>query len=133
MSRVSIITDDLEHCYICGSPDVEIHHIFGGANRKNSERYGLIVPLCHRHHNEPPAGVHFNENAMLAMHAEGQKAFESMASHDEYMKIFGRDYIAEWEEKTGRVYAGRGSRIDEVLGCGPSKKAWDDDDPRYEL
>ena len=93
MSRVSIITDDLEHCYICGSPDVEIHHIFGGANRKNSERYGLIVPLCHRHHNEPPNGVHHNAYQMRKMHELGQRRFETVASREEFMRIFGRNYL----------------------------------------
>lgn len=91
--RVSIITDDLEHCYICGAPVVEIHHIFGGANRKNSERYGLIVPLCHWHHNEPPAGVHFNEHLMEKFHKLGQKRFETVASREEFIKVFGRNYL----------------------------------------
>ena len=91
--RISIITDDLEHCYICGSPRVEIHHIFGGANRKNSERYGLIVPLCHLHHNEPPAGVHFNAALMQRLHEVGQRYFETVSSREEFMRIFGRNYL----------------------------------------
>ena len=38
-------------CWLCGKTDyglnrLERHHIFGGANRKKSERYGLIVYLC---------------------------------------------------------------------------------------
>lgn len=91
--RVSIITDDLEHCYICDAPFVEIHHIFGGANRKNSERYGLIVPLCHRHHNEPRTGVHFNRHLMQTLHEIGQKRFETVASREEFIKVFGRNYL----------------------------------------
>lgn len=90
--RISIITDDLEHCYICGSPRVEIHHIFGGANRKNSERFGLIVPLCHRHHTGED-GVHFDKNMMDKFHQIGQRYFETVATRAEFMKIFGRNYL----------------------------------------
>lgn len=95
-SRFSIITDDLEHCIICGSPRVEIHHIFGGANRSNSEKYHLIIPLCHNHHNEPPNGVHHNDKMMLWAHALGQLYFETVADHSRFMEIFGRDYLNEY-------------------------------------
>ena len=39
-------------CYLCGSSGIddmcglEQHHVFGGPNRKLSERYGLKVYLC---------------------------------------------------------------------------------------
>ena len=53
----SIIQDQKE-CFICGiNYDIETitrlheHHIFEGtARRKLSEKYGLKVYLCHRHH-----------------------------------------------------------------------------------
>ena len=90
--RVSILTNDLGHCIICGSPRVEIHHIFGGANRQNSERYGLFVPLCHRHHTGED-GVHFDADLMRELHQRGQLAFECMSSHEEFMRIFGRNYL----------------------------------------
>lgn len=58
----SAFTDDMFECYECGSYDwIEIHHIFGGCNRKHSEEYGYVLPLCHRCHNEPPKGVHHNK------------------------------------------------------------------------
>ena len=90
----SIMTIDEDRCYICGRyGDLEWHHIFGGANRQNSTKYGLVVPLCHACHNEPPNGVHFNRERMDALRREGQKAFESMSSHEEFMRIFGRNYL----------------------------------------
>lgn len=90
----SILTFDEDRCFLCGRyGDLEWHHIFGGANRINSERYGLIVPLCHSCHNEPPDGVHFNRKAMDDLRKRGQKAFESIADHDEFMKIFGENYL----------------------------------------
>ena len=101
----SILTLDMEHCVICGSPNVEIHHVFGGPNRKNSDKYGLVVPLCHRHHNEPPAGVHHNEGSMLALQADAQAVFESIESHEDFMRVFGRDYIEtykDWLQEHGK-------------------------------
>ena len=63
-----------KRCLICRSPYVEKHHVFGAANRQNSEKYGLTVWLCHKHHNEPPEGVHFNRRFMDELHEWGQSA-----------------------------------------------------------
>lgn len=41
----SVFTEDMDHCYFTGTAPVERHHIFGGANRKLSEKYGFVVPL----------------------------------------------------------------------------------------
>lgn len=59
----SIITKDLEHCYLCGAPDPQIHHIFNGAMKRKSEKYGLIMPLCMNHHTGPE-GVHTDPDKM---------------------------------------------------------------------
>ena len=81
-------------CYIChNSFSLEEHHIFGGSNRKWSEKYGLKVYLCHNCHNEPPNGVHFNQELMEALHKIGQEKFEETHSRDEFMKLFGRNYL----------------------------------------
>lgn len=94
MVHRSIMTTNDEQCFLCGSyGPLEWHHIFGGANRINSEKYGLVVPLCHSCHNEPPYGVHFNRECMDDLRARGQRMFESIASHDEFMRIFGRNYL----------------------------------------
>ena len=50
-----------------------IRQVFGGANRSLSEKYGLVVNLCHECHNEPPDGVHFNAENMLALRKWAQK------------------------------------------------------------
>ena len=104
------MTDDLDRCYICQSRKwLEIHHIFGGANRKNSDKYGLVVPLCHYCHNEPPFGVHFNEERRLALQAKAQRVFESIEDHKKFIKIFGpRDYIETYKAKYGDNYENQG-------------------------
>lgn len=93
-----------KECYVCRSlvgaemslPDtgLEMHHIFGGAaNRKLSEKYGLKVWLCHRHHNEPPEGVHFNRELMQQLHEEGQRAFEKAYPELRFISFFGKNYL----------------------------------------
>lgn len=47
----SILTDDLEVCYVCARPANDLHHIMHGADKKISEKYGLMVPLCRDCHN----------------------------------------------------------------------------------
>lgn len=80
-------------CFICGRiGPTERHHIFGGANRRWSEKYGLVVHLCHWCHNEPPNGVHHNVRQMRWLRALGQEEFEKTHSHEEFMQIFGRNY-----------------------------------------
>ena len=81
-------------CYLCGrTTPTEKHHIFGGANRRWSENYGLYVYLCHFCHNEPPIGVHFNKTVRERLQATAQRAFEDEYSHEEFIEIFGRNYL----------------------------------------
>lgn len=84
----------MRRCHICGSSYwIECHHVFGGPNRKASERFGMKVDLCHWCHNEPPNGVHFNRENDLRLKREYQAMFEAEHGHDEFMRIFGRNYL----------------------------------------
>jgi hypothetical protein len=92
----SILQQDDDVCFLCGGYGAtEWHHIFGGANRKKSEHYGLKVRLHHDCHNEPPEGVHFNKEKMQYLHEEGQKAAIKKYgwSIDEFRRIFGKNYL----------------------------------------
>lgn len=96
------MTEDLDRCFLCQSRRwIEIHHVFGGANRKNSDKYGLVVPLCHYCHNEPKTGVHHNEKKRLKLQARAQRVFESIEDHSKFMDVFGRDYIETCRAKYG--------------------------------
>lgn len=77
------ILQDGRYCYICRKEynintvaGLEEHHIFGGPLRPLSERLGLKVYLCHRHHNEPPTGVHFNAPARWRLERDAKRAFD---------------------------------------------------------
>ena len=90
----SIILNDRKCLYCRTTENIESHHIFGGPNRKNSEKYGLKVWLCHEHHTGPQ-GVHFNKELMDQIHNIGQLMFEAKYSHEEFIKIFGKNYLEE--------------------------------------
>ena len=82
-------------CYFCKSNrNLERHHIFGGANRDKSEKYGLTVILCHNCHNEPPYGVHHNEEVNRTLKHLGQSL--AMAHYkwliEDFINIFGKNY-----------------------------------------
>lgn len=86
----------MRYCVLCGSTKwIERHHIFGGALRKKSEKYGLVVDLCHSCHNEPPNGVHHNAKQMLKLHRYGQlKAMqENNWSIEDFRKEFRKNYL----------------------------------------
>ena len=73
---------------------VQNHHLIGGtANRKLSEKYGLKVPLCWYHHHDSKTGVHHNKELSLKLHQLGQQMFEETHSHEEYMRIFKKNYL----------------------------------------
>lgn len=79
-------------CLICGSPYVEKHHVFGASNRDNSEQFGLTVYLCHKHHNEPPEGVHFNREFADKLKGWAQVQFDTYNPDKNFVEIFGRNY-----------------------------------------
>lgn len=90
----SIIQLDTTKCFLCGKYEwLEEHHIFGGYNRRKSEFYGLKVKLCHWCHNEPPKGAHHNKETMQYLHEIGQRAFEAHYPEEDFMEVFGRNYI----------------------------------------
>lgn len=87
-------------CWLCGrngtAEPLDKHHIFGGANRKKSERHGLTVYLCHSScHEHGPKAVHQNRETMQALHEYGQR--KAMAENgwttEDFIREFGRNYL----------------------------------------
>lgn len=90
----SVFTDDMDHCYFTGTAPVERHHIFGGVNRKNSEKYGFVVPLRPNLH---PNGVYAGQSAKLIdlkLKTMAQEYFErEYGTRDDFRRIFGKSYL----------------------------------------
>jgi len=81
-------------CWLCKRTGwIEYHHIFQGAYKKASEKYGFVVPLCYLHHNVPPEGVHHNRTNNLKLKRWAQASFEETHTRDEFRAEFGKSYL----------------------------------------
>ena len=90
---ISIMQTEKESIFSGRTDNLEYHHIFGGSNRKWSEKYGLTVWLTHDEHNEPPFGVHHCKAANRSLQRAGQLTFQERYPNLDFMKIFGRNYL----------------------------------------
>lgn len=91
----SIMQEDCSRCYLCGRPPRQEHHVFGGANRRKSEKNGLKVKLCLECHIYGPEAVHTNQETMRRLRQEGQRAFERTHTRAEFISEFGKNYLQE--------------------------------------
>lgn len=90
----SIVQKERE-CLVCKDiSNLHCHHVFyGTANRKNSDKYGLTVWLCYRHHNGSNYSVHFNKTLDIKVKQLAQEAFEKNHTRAEFMRIFGKSWL----------------------------------------
>lgn len=97
MGKESVLTTDMTKCFVCGSPYVEKHHVFGGCDRDNSEKFGLFVPLCRYHHTGDIRGnkeaVHYNKEFMDMLHEIGQMKFEELHPDLRFRDYFRKNYV----------------------------------------
>lgn len=104
----SIMQRKEDVCYLCKKlyngdwhQRVEEHHIvFGTANRRLSEHYGLKVYLCDGHHEHSPEAVHQNNRIAKILMQDAQKAFQEHYPDKNFEEIFGQNYL-EKEEAYG--------------------------------
>ena len=89
-----------KYCWRCGkngkADPLDEHHIFGGSRRKKSEKYGLVVYLCHREcHIFGEKAAHNNAETMQALHEYGQrKAMEEQGwITEQFILEFGKNYL----------------------------------------
>ena len=89
MARSIIPGDDPERCFICRMYRPEhVHHVLHGSYRALADRYGLTVHLCIRCHSDlHDKGLYDKELEEI-----GQEAFEAEYGHDEFMRIFGKNF-----------------------------------------
>lgn len=87
-------------CFLSGQYGiVERHHIFGGALRSKSERYGLVVELSPWMHREGPKAAHRSRETMMKLKAYGQKKImvEYGWDLDTFIREFGMNYLSAAE------------------------------------
>ena len=92
------------YCFLCGKNGaqdrLERHHIFGGANRRLSEKYGLVVYLCGaRCHRNGKNAAHRNKDTMRLLHIHGQRKAmsENGWTEEQFRELFGKSYTEEDE------------------------------------
>ncbi len=92
----SIFTDNMDICAITGEKGAEPHHIFNGANKELSEKYGFMLPLRRDWHRGTPYSIHENKDLRLKYRAECEKYYI------EVLKKTREDWISEfgmWYER----------------------------------
>lgn len=88
------ILQEKKECFVCRTTqDLQLHHVlYGTSNRKQADKYGLTVWLCLRHHTGD-RGVHFDKRLDLKLKEMAQAKFEETHTREEFIKIFGRNYL----------------------------------------
>lgn len=90
------MTDNMLRCVICGSPYVEIHHVFHGRTgvRKSADQDGFIIPLCREHHTGDN-GIHFQKYLDLRYKRMAQIVWERdfENSREDFIRRYGRSYL----------------------------------------
>jgi hypothetical protein len=80
------------NCVICGSSDIELHHIVKGrGKRKEHENKYSVVPLCPYHH-RGTKGVHGRDGRKLDLYLKKQlqeKYFEMGYTENEVREMMG--------------------------------------------
>lgn len=91
---IEAYSTDGQRCVCNGA--LERHHcLHGTANRKLADQYGLTVWLCREHHTGNH-GVHNDSILDNWLKQIAQKKFEEKCgSREDFMRIFGRNYIIE--------------------------------------
>lgn len=89
--RFSVFYDDLSLCMNCGSTyRMTKHEVFEGRNRINSMKYGFVLPLCMRCHQELQEDISFNDK----WKKKSQMYFEEhIGTRDDFLSIFRRNYL----------------------------------------
>lgn len=84
----SIMTDDLEHCINCGRKATHCHHCINGSDKRWSEKFLLLVPMCHECH------MQLHNNAEMERHYKklAQEAFEEVHPDKKWLDYFLKNY-----------------------------------------
>lgn len=87
--RLSILTDDMKHCYICGKEKKHIHEIYGGRNRQISMKNGFVIPICEICHSKTETDMDFDKK----LKRECQMKFEEKNTRYEFLKLIDKNYL----------------------------------------
>ena len=100
----SIFTDNLNKCLVTSAmTGIERHHVFGGADRQKSEKYGFICPL---HASVHPNGAYRTDKNWMEldhwlkrMSQEWYIEVAQIGDRGDWLREFGRFYDDRCDEK----------------------------------
>ncbi len=88
--RYSILTNNLNICYICNKKRKDdLHEIFGGSNRKKSMEWGLVIPVCRECHDKWDKDKELREQ----IQQEAKEEFIRRNTKEKFREEFGKYYI----------------------------------------
>lgn len=83
-----------KECYLTETKyNLQKHHIFPGALRDKSEKFGLWVWLRSDMHVGTDYAVHNDESKLLELKQQAQIIFENKYSHEKWMQEFRKNYL----------------------------------------
>lgn len=90
----------MTYCFLCGKQGIplERHHLIGGtANRRLSEKYGLVVYLCSECHRTGEHAAHRNAETAKMLHQYAEKIWlqEQNATVEDFIRVFGKNYLED--------------------------------------
>lgn len=98
LKRFSIITNNLDVCYICDKKKKrDLNEVFGGSNRRKSMEWGLVIPICGDCHSE----WHLSKELRQKYQQEAQLIFEKQYSHELFMAEFRKNYLDDGGNENG--------------------------------
>lgn len=109
MSKSIMHSKEDRTCYLCmklhgdysEQYNLQEHHVvFGTANRKLSEKYGLKIYLCDGHHEHSAEAIHVNGDIRQQVCEDAQRIFEAKHQDLSFREIFGKNYIDHDNEAT---------------------------------
>lgn len=90
-NRFSLLTKNLEKCYLCVNRKEDLHEVYGGCNRVVSMKNGFVIPICRICHRILTDNPEKQERLQIKM----QKEYEKTHTREEFIKLIKRNYIRE--------------------------------------
>ena len=100
-----------KRCYLCMLLEkdyrvhayTEEHHVLYGSRKWISDKYGLRVNLCRRHHRQDKEALHDNGEYSLLLKQKAQQAFIEEYPDLDWMEIVGKNYLEVEYETTKEI------------------------------
>lgn len=88
-NRKSILTDDLEHCFVCKRQATDLHEVYSGGSRKASMENDFVCPICRQCHQH--ITLDYKDNLKLKQLC--QKKYEENHTREEFLSIIHKNYL----------------------------------------